>query len=375
MVVHPKSTEKPGPLTHCIPDEANKVGDVKQDCGSVRVDIFQRVGTIDVGSLSPRFSVQETVAWPEQSDLCIQIEVLDQDDRPIQAESFDRQQVPFNKPPRLPFGSFGKGLPLPDAKEEVDVSGQDVADTYVEALAAMALSYGGSLQDSTELLKPRETTEDTKSPANFVDPLKPLQSARDKSPDALSSEVVNKPYKPIMLNNCDQIIPNLYLGGVEAVTDSQRVSSQGIKAICCCLRDMEYPSSEFCKDVEYYRVDVEDMGREPIEAFFEEATEFIHSWTSREQPVLVHCRAGVSRSASVVIAYLMTYQGYSLYDAFFLVRSHRSVATPNIGFMEKLCDYEEKQEQLALSPTIDMNKYESWYTSAERGAVPDLIPD
>ena len=33
-----------------------------------------------------------------------------------------------------------------------------------------------------------------------------------------------------------------------------------------------------------------------------EATEFIHSWISREQPVLVHCRAGVSRSASIAIA-------------------------------------------------------------------------
>jgi dual specificity phosphatase 12 len=222
------------------------------------------------------------------------------------------------------------------------------------------------------LFKPKEATEDI----DFLEPMKLLQSPtagapREKSPDGQPSE--DRTYKPIVLNNCDQIIPNLYLGGVDAVTDTQRVTSQGIKAICCCLREMEYPSSEFCKDVEYYRVDVEDMGREPIELYFPEATEFIHSWISREQPVLVHCRAGVSRSASVIIAYLMTYQGYSLHEAFFVARSHRAVVTPNIGFMEKLCDYEE--EHRSCSPTIDMNKYESWYTSPERGAVPDLIPD
>merc|ERR1712176_1621640 len=102
------------------------------------------------------------------------------------------------------------------------------------------------------------------------------------------------------------------------------------------------PTKEFSPEVEYYRVDVEDISREPIELFFPEATEFIHSWISREQPVLVHCRAGVSRSASVIIAYLMTYQGYSLHEAFFLVKSHRSVITPNVGFMEKLCNFEEE---------------------------------
>merc|ERR1711933_259194 len=178
--------------------------------------------------------------------------------------------------------------------------------------------------------------------------------------------------KQIVLNNCDQIIPNLYLGGVAAVADPTLLVAQGISAVCCCLRALEFPAKDFSKDLEYYRVDVEDMGREPIELFFPEATEFIHSWVSREQPVLVHCRAGVSRSASVVMAYLMTYQGYSLHDAFFLVRSRRSCVSPNVGFMEKLCDYEEAQQD--TDTTVDVNKYISWYTTEARAAVPDLVP-
>mmetsp|Transcript_63621 Transcript_63621/g.125884 ORF Transcript_63621/g.125884 Transcript_63621/m.125884 type:complete len:334 (+) Transcript_63621:95-1096(+) len=234
--------------------------------------------------------------------------------------------------------------------------------TFPVAFVGTAKPPGGSALKASKVASLKSVQEE----------LHVHKGARSKSPDAEPPEA-HRTYKPIVLNDCAQIIPNLYLGGVDAVTDSQHVSSQGIKAICCCLREMEYPSCEFCQDVEYYRVDVEDMGREPIELYFPVATEFIHSWISREQPVIVHCRAGVSRSASVVIAYLMIYQGYSLHEAFFVVRSHRSVATPNIGFMEKLCEFEE--EHRFCSPSIDINKYESWYTSPERGAVPDLIPD
>jgi len=259
----------------------------------------------------------------------------------------------------LPLGNLGKMLWLSETTEDGNSPLRSLQDRQV------------AHQDTPSLLKPRETAEDTNCSTNFVELVKQLQSAQEKSPDGQPPE--DRAYRPIVLKNCDQVIPNLYLGGVDAVADSQRVSSQGIKAICCCLREMEYPSNEFCKDVEYYRVDVEDMGREPIEMYFPEATDFIHSWISREQPVLVHCRAGVSRSASVIIAYLMTYQGYSLHEAFFVVKSHRSVITPNVGFMEKLCNFEEERQ--SRSPTIDMNKYESWYTSSERGAVPDLIPD
>jgi len=363
-VVHPQGKDEPSPLASCSPDIATHIGDVEQDCGCVLVDIFQKVGTIEIGSLSAQSSVQATVAWPGQLDLCIQVAVLDQADRPIQGESFDKQQVTLNPPPRLALGSLGKALSLSDAKEEAIEFVKSIENVEDEAISPT--SPKNWKDDSILPMSPASCKEDavlTTTPTS--------RKARDKRPDSEKQE--DRAYMPIVLNNCDQIIPNLYLGGIEAVADSHRVSSQGIKAICCCLREMEYPSSEFCKDVEYYRVDVEDMGHEPIELFFPEATEFIHSWISREQPVLVHCRAGVSRSASVVIAYLMTYHSYSLHEAFFVVRSHRSVATPNIGFMEKLCDFEE--DHRSCSPTIDVNKYESWYTSAERGAVPDLIPD
>lgn len=55
---------------------------------------------------------------------------------------------------------------------------------------------------------------------------------------------------------------------------------------------------------------------------------------------LVHCKMGVSRSASTVIAYAMKEYGWSLEKAYNVVKQKRSIAQPNAGFMKQLAEYE-----------------------------------
>lgn len=55
---------------------------------------------------------------------------------------------------------------------------------------------------------------------------------------------------------------------------------------------------------------------------------------------LVHCKMGVSRSASTVIAYAMKEYGWSLEKAYNLVKQKRSITRPNAGFMRQLAEYE-----------------------------------
>lgn len=152
--------------------------------------------------------------------------------------------------------------------------------------------------------------------------------------------------------------------------------------VCCCPY-LEFRPEEEYADFEYFRVDVEDMSREPIQLFFGEAVRFIHEWRQKEEAVYVHCRAGVSRSATIVLSYLIAKLHYSLHDAFFLVRSRRSIITPNLGFMEQLCEFEQSVVGPGAGapgarggPSIDMWKYTEWYTaSGDRTGVPDLEPD
>lgn len=55
---------------------------------------------------------------------------------------------------------------------------------------------------------------------------------------------------------------------------------------------------------------------------------------------LVHCKMGVSRSASTVIAYAMKEYGWSLEKAYNFVKQKRNITRPNAGFMRQLAEYE-----------------------------------
>lgn len=55
---------------------------------------------------------------------------------------------------------------------------------------------------------------------------------------------------------------------------------------------------------------------------------------------LVHCKMGVSRSASTVIAYAMKEFGWPLEKAYNYVKQKRSITRPNAGFMRQLSEYE-----------------------------------
>jgi hypothetical protein len=54
----------------------------------------------------------------------------------------------------------------------------------------------------------------------------------------------------------------------------------------------------------------------------------------------VHCVQGISRSASVVLAYLIKYEGMSTDAAVALVKRRRGIANPNAGFLRQLRAYE-----------------------------------
>ncbi|KAK7081566.1 dual specificity phosphatase 19, partial [Halocaridina rubra] len=75
---------------------------------------------------------------------------------------------------------------------------------------------------------------------------------------------------------------------------------------------------------------------------FDECCDYIHSAVVGGGCVLVHCNAGVSRSASVVIAYLMRHYSMNYEEAFNFVKTKRTFVRPNVGFVEQLKEYEQK---------------------------------
>uniref|UniRef100_A0A3B4ZZJ1 Protein phosphatase Slingshot homolog 1 n=1 Tax=Stegastes partitus TaxID=144197 RepID=A0A3B4ZZJ1_9TELE len=86
-----------------------------------------------------------------------------------------------------------------------------------------------------------------------------------------------------------------------------------------------------------------------IRVYDEEATDLLAHWNDtynfivkakNHSKCLVHCKMGVSRSASTVIAYAMKEYGWSLEKAYNFVKQKRSITRPNPGFMRQLAEYE-----------------------------------
>ena len=66
----------------------------------------------------------------------------------------------------------------------------------------------------------------------------------------------------------------------------------------------------------YKVIEIPDENHINIKQYFPECNAFIDNALSNGGRVLVHCAAGVSRSASVVIAYVMYKKGFGFVDAY-----------------------------------------------------------
>jgi protein-tyrosine phosphatase len=100
---------------------------------------------------------------------------------------------------------------------------------------------------------------------------------------------------------------------------------------------------EKVEQVTYYDFPIQDSPKEDILTYLDEITLVIEMLRNKGKRVLVHCHAGVSRSSTVVLAYLIKYGGMPLYHAWNLVYKQRPIIRPNIGFSKALQVFEEKE--------------------------------
>merc|ERR1711964_220797 len=106
-------------------------------------------------------------------------------------------------------------------------------------------------------------------------------------------------------------------------------------------KESEWHPSEILEDVTVRLIRLEDSKATNISKHFDEAIDFIDEAIESDGKILVHCRQGVSRSVTMIIAYLVKKHGYTIETALELIRSVRgSVAYPNNGFRQQLEKFE-----------------------------------
>uniref|UniRef100_A0A8I5P028 JNK pathway associated phosphatase n=3 Tax=Cercopithecinae TaxID=9528 RepID=A0A8I5P028_PAPAN len=115
--------------------------------------------------------------------------------------------------------------------------------------------------------------------------------------------------------------------------------------VCVCLPPRSCPActSATSKGVKYLCIPAADSPSQNLTRHFKESIKFIHECRLRGESCLVHCLAGVSRSVTLVIAYIMTVTDFGWEDALHTVRAGRSCANPNVGFQRQLQEFEKHE--------------------------------
>ena len=161
----------------------------------------------------------------------------------------------------------------------------------------------------------------------------------------------------------NEIVPGLWLGDIYDAHNVAALQERRIANILTCVRGVE-PS--FPEKLDYLSLDAMDVSEQDMAQFFKSTNAFIHGVLSRSgtggdntkreeaaekragalgsngDAVLVHCMQGVSRSSTVVLAYLMRHRGMSFEDALALAQEKRPRVKPNAGFVAQLQRYEKE---------------------------------
>lgn len=136
----------------------------------------------------------------------------------------------------------------------------------------------------------------------------------------------------------EEVIPGLYIGHLGSATNARvREQLKISHVVNVSGLSYPYPITQQC-----LTLPVPDVPYFDIRSIFAETNAFIHRAlsSSSNNRVLIHCQCGISRSATVLIAYLMAHWKMSLMESFSLVKWCRPCVQPNWGFRHFLRLYE-----------------------------------
>ncbi|XP_073524072.1 protein phosphatase Slingshot homolog 2 isoform X2 [Phyllobates terribilis] len=134
-----------------------------------------------------------------------------------------------------------------------------------------------------------------------------------------------------------EIFDHVYLGSEWNASNLEDLQNRGVRYILNVTREID---NFFPGVFEYHNIRVYDEEGTDLLAYWNDTYKFISKAKKHGAKCLVHCKMGVSRSASTVIAYAMKEYGWNLDRAFDYVKERRTVTKPNPSFMKQLEEYQ-----------------------------------
>mmetsp|Transcript_17806 Transcript_17806/g.30557 ORF Transcript_17806/g.30557 Transcript_17806/m.30557 type:complete len:158 (-) Transcript_17806:995-1468(-) len=143
----------------------------------------------------------------------------------------------------------------------------------------------------------------------------------------------------------NKICPHLFIGSAFDEENAVILQKHGITHILQVAAGLGPSHPQL---FQYCGIQVQDSPGEDLVAHFTRAFEFIDSAVAAQGACFVHCVAGISRSATVCIGWLMARQHLTYDQAFRMVHRVRPFVMPNPGFRQQLAIFESQNCDPAL---------------------------
>lgn len=149
-------------------------------------------------------------------------------------------------------------------------------------------------------------------------------------------------------SGCVHVFNGLYISDIYGAQNTNWLQSSGFAGV---IDLSNAPNAvKFPKQIDVLRIPVDDNVHNKIRPYFLKTQQFIDFYLEKKKKVLVFCRAGVSRSATIIINYLMKTFSLTVDDAILFLKKKRPQIQPNSGFLKQL-----KDEMMSYTQTTENN--------------------
>ncbi|KDR80591.1 hypothetical protein GALMADRAFT_240917 [Galerina marginata CBS 339.88] len=148
-----------------------------------------------------------------------------------------------------------------------------------------------------------------------------------------------------------RIVSRLYLSDLWTATNSEKLSDLGITHVISVL-EAKPTLPGFISEERRLHLCIADVAESDILQHLDTTTAFIRKALEENEvnKVLVHCAQGISRSATVVCAYLVATTDMTAAASIEYIQSIRGIVCPNIGFRKQLDQYATRYVKLKPQP-------------------------
>ena len=134
----------------------------------------------------------------------------------------------------------------------------------------------------------------------------------------------------------DKISDKIYIGDCNEAKNEEKIKFHNIKRVLSCCGQLSTKYKD--KTINQKIIELDDSPSTNIIQYFKDCLKFMDE---TDDKVFVHCFAGVSRSATLVIAYFMWKNKLTYKESYNFVKNNRFIG-PNIGFTRQLLIFEKK---------------------------------